>query len=82
MSKKRSLGRGLDALLGASATANEAAEVSESSLVEVAADLDKTLKERDETISSLHQQLEKQASFWWWLKSPWRFVKSWFVRSV
>jgi len=45
MSKKRSLGRGLDALLGASATASEAAEASESTVSEVAADPDKLLKE-------------------------------------
>ncbi|TDG15746.1 ParB/RepB/Spo0J family partition protein [Seongchinamella unica] len=45
MSKKRSLGRGLDALLGASAAASEAAEVADSPLADVAADPDKTLKE-------------------------------------
>ena len=45
MSKKRSLGRGLDALLGASATANEAAAAAEAPVAEVAADPDKTLKE-------------------------------------
>jgi len=45
MSKKRSLGRGLDALLGASATASEAAEASESTVSEVAAAPDKLLKE-------------------------------------
>jgi len=57
-----------------------------------AIELEKTLQERDETlvessrqvqsleesIASLHLQLEKQAGLWWWLKSPWRFVKSWF----
>ena len=45
MSKKRSLGRGLDALLGASATANEAAQAAETPVAQVAADPDKTLKE-------------------------------------
>ena len=45
MSKKRSLGRGLDALLGASAAAGQAAEASESTVAEVAADPDKVLKE-------------------------------------
>jgi SAM-dependent methyltransferase len=56
-----------------------------------AIELDKTLKERDETlaessrqvqvleesIASLRSQLAKQAGLWWWLKSPWRIVKSW-----
>ncbi|RLQ22033.1 ParB/RepB/Spo0J family partition protein [Seongchinamella sediminis] len=44
MSKKRSLGRGLDALLGASATASAAAEAAETPVAEVAADPDNTLK--------------------------------------
>jgi SAM-dependent methyltransferase len=46
-----------------------------------AIELDKTLKERDGTIASLRQQLDKQAGLGWWLKSPWRFVKSWFASS-
>ncbi len=45
MSKKRSLGRGLDALLGASAAASQAAEASESTVAEAASDPDKVLKE-------------------------------------
>ena len=43
--KKRSLGRGLDALLGASAKANEAAEASESTVAQAAADPGNLLKE-------------------------------------
>ena len=45
MARKRSLGRGLDALLGASATANEAAAAADAPVAEAAADPDKTLKE-------------------------------------
>ena len=45
MSKKRSLGRGLDALLGASANASKAAEVAESTVTEAAADPGNMLKE-------------------------------------
>ena len=45
MSKKRSLGRGLDALLGASAAANQAAEASESTVAQAAADPDNILKQ-------------------------------------
>ena len=45
MSKKRSLGRGLDALLGANAAASQAAEVSESTVQELAADPENVLKE-------------------------------------
>ena len=45
MSKKRSLGRGLDALLSASASANEAAEASESTVAQAAANPDNPLKE-------------------------------------
>ena len=45
MSKKRSLGRGLDALLGASAAASQAAEASEATVAEAASDPDKVLKE-------------------------------------
>jgi len=55
-------------------------------------ELDKTLEERDEALAetsrqvqvleesnaSLRRQLEKQAGLWWWLKSPWRFVRNWF----
>ena len=55
-----------------------------------AIELDKILKERDEAlaessrqiqaleqgVASLRLQLEQQAGAWWWLKSPWRFVKS------
>ena len=45
MSKKRSLGRGLDALLGASAAASDAASASEATVAEVAADPSNVLKE-------------------------------------
>ena len=45
MSKKRSLGRGLDALLGANAAASQAVEASESTVQEVAANPDNVLKE-------------------------------------
>ena len=45
MSKKRSLGRGLDALLSASNAANQAAEASDSTLAEAAADPQNLLKE-------------------------------------
>ncbi len=45
MSKKRSLGRGLDALLSASAMANEAAEAAESTVAQTAANPGNPLKE-------------------------------------
>lgn len=39
------------------------------------AGLEGKLVELEGLLATLHQQLEKQAGFGWWLKSPWRLLK-------